>query len=241
MNADESRMALAIFVKTPGHSPVKTRLASAIGQQAAEEFYRLSAKTVAALARQAQGQVPDLDVYWAVAEPQCLQHSLWREFTTIWQENGNLGTRLGRIHDVLKEKYPTVCLIGADSPQIEANKFVGAMQATSASTQGTCRLGPTEDGGFWFFGSRCQIPPRLWESVRYSTEHTAGDLVAALSVSGFSIVEDLKPEFDVDRVQDLVRLARLGPEEGFLNEQKELIRWATQTVLGLNLPGTSHD
>jgi glycosyltransferase A (GT-A) superfamily protein (DUF2064 family) len=241
MNSDESRIALAIFVKTPGYSLVKTRLASTIGPEAAEEFHRLSAKTVAALARQAQSQVSGLDIYWAVAEPQCLQHSLWREFATIWQGEGNLGARLGRIHDVLKEKYPAVCLIGADSPQIDANKFARAVRATSESTKNSYHLGRTEDGGFWFFGSRCQVPPSLWESVRYSTEHTAADLVAAMSLSGFSTVEDLTREFDVDHVQDLVRLAKLGPYERLLDEQKEIIRWAAQAVSGLNLPGASHD
>jgi glycosyltransferase A (GT-A) superfamily protein (DUF2064 family) len=42
--------ALAIFVKTPGLSPVKTRLAEGIGQARAEAFYRLAVDAVAEVA-----------------------------------------------------------------------------------------------------------------------------------------------------------------------------------------------
>ncbi len=38
--------AIAIFVKTPGLSPVKTRLAATIGEEKAKEFYLLSLKAV---------------------------------------------------------------------------------------------------------------------------------------------------------------------------------------------------
>jgi hypothetical protein len=48
------RVGIAIFVKTPGHSPLKTRLAAGIGIDAAREFHMLAAQAVAAVARKAQ-------------------------------------------------------------------------------------------------------------------------------------------------------------------------------------------
>jgi glycosyltransferase A (GT-A) superfamily protein (DUF2064 family) len=48
------RVGIAILVKTPGHSPLKTRLAADIGPDAAQQFHMLAAHAVAAVARQAQ-------------------------------------------------------------------------------------------------------------------------------------------------------------------------------------------
>ena len=45
--------SIAIFVKTPGLSPVKTRLAEGIGRDQAEAFHPASAAAVAAVAKSA--------------------------------------------------------------------------------------------------------------------------------------------------------------------------------------------
>ncbi len=67
--------SLAIFVKTPGYSPVKTRLAASIGQRRAEQFHRLAAAAVAAVAKAA---MPAVTPYWAIAERDALHDPLWR-------------------------------------------------------------------------------------------------------------------------------------------------------------------
>ena len=54
-------IAIAIFVKTPGISPIKTRLAASIGQQKAEDFYRLSLKSLVSTLKEI-----DITPYWAV-------------------------------------------------------------------------------------------------------------------------------------------------------------------------------
>ncbi|MDQ3495902.1 MAG: hypothetical protein M3485_10390, partial [Pseudomonadota bacterium] len=71
------RIGLAIFVKTPGHSPLKTRLAAGIGRESAERFHRLAAEAVAAVARAAQATPPGLATAWAVAEDSALDDALW--------------------------------------------------------------------------------------------------------------------------------------------------------------------
>ena len=48
MSSINSTSAIAIFVKTPGLSPIKTRLAKTLGQVAAENAYRLSVKSIKA-------------------------------------------------------------------------------------------------------------------------------------------------------------------------------------------------
>ena len=43
--------ALAIFVKTPGLSRIKTRLAAGVGDELAAEFYRLAVEAILAVAQ----------------------------------------------------------------------------------------------------------------------------------------------------------------------------------------------
>lgn len=79
---------LAIFVKTPELSQVKTRLAAGIGQEGALLFYNRALEVTAALARQVKTELVDLDVVWAVAEEQGLKSDRWKEFATVFQGEG---------------------------------------------------------------------------------------------------------------------------------------------------------
>lgn len=109
--------AMAVFVKTPGLSPVKTRLAGTIGREAAEEFHRLSAAAVEAVVGFAAAEI-GANPFWAVAEENGRSHPLWSRFERVWQGPGELGERLARIYDALIERHGYVIFVGADSPQI---------------------------------------------------------------------------------------------------------------------------
>src|SRR5690606_525788 len=61
--ADAMSGALAIFVKTPGWSALKTRLAAGTGDAYAERWYRLAADAVASVAIRARAQ-HGLTAYW---------------------------------------------------------------------------------------------------------------------------------------------------------------------------------
>ena len=98
--------AVAIFVKTPGLSPIKTRLAASIGQSAAEWFHLMSAKAVESVVLRASHADGALSPYWAVAEKQALDTPHWKSFQTIWQGEGSLGERLSHIYDELIERHP---------------------------------------------------------------------------------------------------------------------------------------
>src|SRR6476620_4510872 len=96
------RIAIAVFVKTPGMSPVKTRLAKTIGVQAAERFYLLSAASVEAVIREVvhHSFKPDVQLcpYWALAEEAADSYPLWQRFQKIFQGNGTLGDRLNQVY-----------------------------------------------------------------------------------------------------------------------------------------------
>lgn len=214
--------AIAVWAKTPGLSPVKTRLAATIGAEAAEEFYRLSVRAVAAVVRRAAEIQPDvLTPYWAVAEEQALAHPLWRDFPTVYQGAGGLGSRLSHVYDTLLQRHPWVIFIGADAPQITP-ELLG--QAGRTAAEGDWVLGPAEDGGFYLFGGSKPLPRDAWEQVPYSVPETARVLADRLQQIGY--IQYLPETFDVDTAEELAKLrAELVGQQTLLLEQRELLRW----------------
>lgn len=210
--------ALAIFVKTPGLSPVKTRLAAGIGQLQAEMFHRQSTAAVEAVSRAAG---PALALYWAVAENHGLEHSLWSALPKLWQGQGDLGARLHRVYSHLQARHGSVLLIGADTPQLTSSLLQQALQALQRAP---FVLGPSDDGGFWLFGGRLVVAASIWQSIRYSQPDTAIELQTALA--GHGEIAQLPTLVDVDRIDDLARvreaLTRLTEP---LPEQQQLLDW----------------
>jgi rSAM/selenodomain-associated transferase 1 len=219
--------ALAIWVKTPGLSPVKTRLAETIGTQAAEEFYRLSAEAVGAVVRQAASAFPGLFTpYWAVAEEAALSHPAWRRFATVYQRGGDLGARLSYVYDTLLQRHPWVIFIGADAPQITPELVAEAAQVLSET--GDFMLGAAEDGGYYLFGGATALPRAVWIAVPYSASNTLE--VFADLLQAFGPLQYLPEMFDVDTEEDLRRLGPLlARTPHLLPEQSALRDWEHST------------
>jgi len=146
--------AVAIFVKTPGLSPVKTRLAAGVGVEAATEFHRLAAASVAGVAR-ACGE--EIVPYWAVAEQEALDAPAWRGFPTIWQGEGGLGARLDRIYATLLLRHGRVLLIGADARRSRRTSCARRPEPSESWSRHT-RLAPrvTAASGSSAAGRRCR-------------------------------------------------------------------------------------
>lgn len=214
--------AVAIFVKTPGLSPVKTRLAATIGVAQATQFYRLAAAATVAVVRRCQ---PALVPFWAVAEAGPKASVAWPELAQIWQGEGALGARLDRVYAELQARHGRVLLIGADAPQLTPALLNDALAALDADP---FVLGHAADGGFWLFGGRKPIVPAVWLGVRYSQADTAAQLRAALAARGQ--VGAVSTLTDVDTAMDLPALVRALttlPEP--LPEQRALQHWL-QTI-----------
>lgn len=222
--------ALAIFVKTPGLSAIKTRLADSVGPEVSEKFYQASVRATAACAKEVQRQYGKLQVYWAVAERDGLASPMWAEFPTIYQGEGSLGLRLSNVYKELLNRHQFVCFIGADSPHIGASQLLAGIFETARNAQKKFILGETNDGGFYFFGGSLSIPEIVWTSVAYSRNQTANELSTRLfRIAG---VINIRRDFDVDTVEDLQKYK----EDGFacsdlLPEQLSLIQWVKSLPL----------
>lgn len=212
--------AIAIFVKTPGRSPVKTRLACGIGVAAAEAFHRLAARAVAGVARAAGC---GLEPYWAVAEDAALEDPCWSDLPCVRQGPGDLGARQDHVYSTLLRRYDEIFLTGADVPHMQPAHLRAGCRALA--TSGTSFvLGAAEDGGYWLFGGRATVPRDTWCGVTYSSPDTVGRLRAALQPFGdVALAPSL---FDVDRPADLPRLAAaLAALPAPLPAQRRLLDW----------------
>lgn len=220
--------AVAIFVKTPGLSPVKTRLAASIGVDAAERFHWLAAAAVAGVVRDV-GDVGDVIVpYWAVAESGEAARRSWLGFPVIEQGGGGFAARLHKVYDSLLARHEQVLLIGADAPQLTA-QLIGRAIAALREQAHEFVLGEAHDGGFWLFGGRHIVTLEQWLAVAYSCADTAALLRRQLLTLGR--IAALPQLGDADTLEDLVALRReLATLPTPVAPQQRLAEWLARLL-----------
>lgn len=206
--------AIAIFVKTPGLSPLKTRLANGIGRTRAIDLYRQCAASVLAVARSADVG----PVYWALAESTAEAIRHWPEDAEIIQQgSGNLGQRMGRVMKTLVDRHGSGLLLGADAPQLEVRQLRRAAQWLQDLTPSNV-IGPARDGGFWTFGSNHTTPISQWTRVVYSRPDTLERFTQSMNGEAqwleLPILTDLDTAADLNSVAaELHKLRRRLPEQ----------------------------
>lgn len=218
-------LGLAVFVKTPEHSPVKTRLAADIGKLHALAFYEQSLLATQSLMEQLIIEVPNLSPYWAVAELPGISSERWKNFPKIFQGQGGLGDRLHLIYEQLLSKHSIALLMGSDSPHLDFKKLGHELNLFKSETQKDFLMGKTSDGGFYLFGGKKSLPLSLWKDINYSTHQTAAELETALKEKGST--KQIFTSFDIDQKEDLVSLAAVDQNGTSLTQvQLSVIHWA---------------
>lgn len=200
-------IALAVFVKTPGLSPIKTRLAKDLGEKIALEFYQQALCCLRDTFSELRTLHPDLDIYWAISEAEALNSNVWQDFPGIHQGQGNLGDRMSKIFIELKKNYQGVILIGADSPQQSAENLSLAIKILKAKQNTVGKkfvIGPAFDGGFYLIGTNASLESKFWSGLAYSTECVFSQIEQRARRLG--TVELLPKVLDIDTIDDLKEL-----------------------------------
>ncbi len=220
-----SSVGIAIFVKTPGISPLKTRLAATEGVEYAENWYRHAAAAVAEVAT-----LSGATVYWAVAESEGVNAEIWQNLPRVAQvecpesrQNAGLGARMHHVHQQLLARHSAAILLGADTPQLNIAVLRSIVDYLQASTPRSA-IAPASDGGFWLYGANSCAPLNTWESVRYSSADTLVQFELAMRNQGR--IARFQSETDVDTAADLAicmdALSRLPLPSA---KQRVLLTW----------------
>jgi len=252
----KQKNAIAVFVKTPGLSPVKTRLAEGIGENRALEFYDLALECVMKL-----GEAVDAASYWAVAEEEAVVSTSQNLQTStedglcppVWSyvKSNKRGEGVVPMEPLSHFRSSNFEALWTDPGSLGQRQHhiystllkeydhvmllgTDAPQLTPTYIErGFAKLeehdfviGPAHDGGYNFFAGKKDIPLDVWTGVEYSQPTTREDLCSSLSQ--FYMMD---PSLgDVDVVSDLEIMLDEMPDAP-TEAQKKMMSWAKETLL----------
>ena len=190
---DES--LLIIFTKNPEPGLVKTRLASAIGDEKALEIYEKLRQHTALISANAAVKrtafyshfLPSRDIF------------VTENFSVQLQVGNDLGERmLHAIKSGFDAGYRRVVLIGTDCYELSTAILNSAFEALKRAD---AVVGPASDGGFYLIGLTKPIQ-ELFLGREWSTKEVLGGTIEVLE--RLAVAYELLPELsDIDTFDDL--------------------------------------
>jgi len=198
-----------VFAKAPTPGRVKSRLVPALGEQAAAALHRqLAERTLCTALAAGPGQVelwcaPTTDDAFFAA---CAnRHGVGLRA----QGEGDLGVRMARALDYALAEGSPALLIGSDCPALTPAYLREAAAALLGGNDAV--IGPAEDGGYVLIGLARGPAAPLFEEISWGSTAVMQQTRARLSGLNWRWRE-LATLWDVDRPEDLSRLARLRSE-----------------------------
>lgn len=196
-----SELLLQQFARFPEPGAVKTRLARALGAEAAcavhEELVTMTARTLLAAGL---GPVE----LWLDRHPG--DHVLLCGLIAsgargpFVQRGAELGARMYHALVDGRRRASAVLLVGSDCPGIDVAYL---REAAAALRSHDVVLGPAEDGGYVLIGARTPVRA-LFSGIPWGTGEVLAATLAAAAESGLT-VECLAPRFDIDDEADYRR------------------------------------
>jgi rSAM/selenodomain-associated transferase 1 len=187
---------IVVFGREPVPGRVKTRLARAIGAEAAAAIY-------AVLLRHTLDESlgTGLSVTLALAEPPSAAYRPPVGVRLAVQRPGTLGERMAAAFaDRFAGGATVVVLVGSDVPRLARHHLLGA---AAACTDVPVALGPSPDGGYWVVAQRAPGVD-LFSGVPWSVPGTLEATRAGLRGLGVAWRE-LEQLDDLDTATDLAR------------------------------------
>ncbi len=203
---------LVALLKAPWPGSVKTRLAAAIGVEAAAAIYRR-------LVEHQMAAVPPrwpVEVHFAPAEARDEMRAwLGNAATFVPQVNGDLGNRLIAATDGAFRRGATrLLVVGGDCPGLGASILEDAAERLCESDM---VIGPAVDGGYYLLGLRTP-QPSLFQAIPWSTPAVFPATLAQARASRLSVailreLEDVDDIASWERAEPLLgpRAAKLPP------------------------------
>jgi rSAM/selenodomain-associated transferase 1 len=191
---------LLIMAKSPTAGIAKTRLAAAIGEEAAA---RLAEAFLADTLRLCEG-FPDAHVGFFA--PRGQHGDLAARFRAPAEAQRSDGLFNGLEEALARSQavgFRRTVIVDADSPTLPGRLLATAFDAL---TQTDVVLGPTDDGGYYLIGARGSLPPGVL-NVGVPSSRVFRATLDALRRARLRVAV-LDPWYDIDTAEDLERLRR---------------------------------
>lgn len=195
-----------VFLRAPQAGRVKTRLAAQTSAATAMEVYQqLVEVTVRAVAGAGLPCWICGTPAEAVDELRAWVQGLWPaagEPPARWldQGEGDLGRRLASAFDqAFAAGHRPVLAIGSDCPGLRPRHLTAAVEHLEQGGPDVV-IGAALDGGYYLVGLE-RRQPGLFAGIRWSSEHTRADTLAAAEALALR-VEEIEPLGDLDTLAD---------------------------------------
>jgi len=193
-----SDRTLVVFVKEPRPGAVKTRLAAAVGPEAAAGLYRTLVETVLEATTPVPGEYERL-VFFDPPEARGALRQWLPGVSLRAQAPGGLGERLADAFARAFSRGATrVAIVGSDAPAVTRATVLRALEALSAAD---VVLGPADDGGYYLVGLRAPHP-ELVSGIDWSTPAVLQQTLERATAAEL-VVHQLERLRDVDTLADL--------------------------------------
>jgi len=208
-----ARGTVALYAKTPVLGQVKTRMQAVLGLEGALSLHKALIRYV--FRNLEEACLCPMQLWIAQSEafskPNVSHDEYFLSFCNkkdIYFQNGmDLGAKMAFTARQVLKGSDYVVLVGSDCASVDAAYLEQALRALESGEQ--IVIGPAEDGGYVLLGLRI-VPDCLFAEVPWGESEVMSITRKNLTAAGLSWFE-LEPRWDVDRPQDLPRLANLEP------------------------------
>ena len=190
---------MLFFVKNPERTKVKTRLASAIGDQMAVKLYKRFLLEM--LSTLNSGTFLFYVCFHPEDSLKDLKNWLGEDYLYIPQMGENLGEKMKNAFiEAFSMNFKKVLLIGSDIPDLQL-EFI--QEAFESLDEKDVVIGPSVDGGYYLIGFKDKtFLPRAFEKIPWSTGRVYDETMKVLENQRLA-VHTLQPLRDMDTVEDL--------------------------------------
>lgn len=198
--AHNSRRTLVIMAKAPRPGRVKTRLNPSLPQPAVIAFYRCLLDDTLELAR-SLGDV-EIAIMCPGSDAAEMASLVGDGVRVVAQTGEGLAAALTSVFREFTAAGRRVVAFNSDSPHLPTSVLQSAFETLIASD---VVVGPTHDGGYYLVGAKVTYPA-LFEGDGMGTGKALDILLQRAGTMQLS-VGFTEPFYDIDVVDDLVRLA----------------------------------
>jgi rSAM/selenodomain-associated transferase 1 len=193
---------LLFFIKNPEKGKVKTRLASAMGDERAMKLYkRFLLEILSTLNR---GTFLFYLCFYPENSLNDFKDWLGDDYLYMPQKGENLGERMKNgFVEAFSMHFKRVVLIGSDIPELPIEFIQEAFQSLKEKD---VVIGPSIDGGYYLIGFKEKtFSPQVFEGIPWSTESVFEETMKVLKEEKLT-VHTLQPWRDIDTIDDLRNL-----------------------------------